>query len=88
MVLKSSCPDQTSEEEKLRYDTRSLCELQKNDQDIRDIRIWLKSKEQPDSEDLDSGGVMIKSFWAQRDMFVIQNNMLFRRLKNKNADIL
>ena len=87
MVLKSLCPDQKSEEERIQYDTRSLCELQKNDKDIRDIRRWLESKEQPDSKDLNSGGVMIKSLWAQREMLVIQNDMLFRRLKNKNADI-
>ena len=38
MKLKSSCPDLKSEEERFQYDTRSLCELQKNDKDIRDIR--------------------------------------------------
>ena len=69
---------------RLQYDTCLLCELQK----IRDIRRWLESKEQPDSKDLNSGGVMIKSLCAQREMLVIQNDMLFRRLRNKNADIL
>ena len=46
------------------------------------------SDRKPDVKDLNSGGIMIKFRWAQRDMLVIQDDMLFRRLKNKNADIL
>ena len=88
MVSKSICQDQKFEEERLQYDTRLLCELQKNDQDICGIRRWLESKEQPDSKDLNSGGVMIKSLLAQRDILSIQNDMLLSSLKNTNADIL
>jgi hypothetical protein len=79
MVLQSEIPEQSCQEENVsRYDNSSICELQRNDKDISAIRKWLENQKQPQAKDLNSGGVMIKSLWAQRDMLVIQKDILFR----------
>ena len=67
------------------FSDKSLRELQHNDKDISLVRSWIENNRKPDANELSNAGGTVKSLWAQRQILVIEKDILYRTWKDQKG---
>ena len=66
----------------------SLKELQQSDKEISTVTQWIKGDINPERSAMSSQGSVVKALWAQRQMLVIENEILYRKWEDQKGTIL
>ena len=70
------------------YGETSLVEIQKVDKEISTVRKWIEDQTKPKQQELCSGGPILKGLWSQREMLVIENDLLCRAWEDQKGRAL
>ena len=70
------------------YDETSLVEIQKVDKEISTVRKWIEDQTKPKQQELCSGGPILKGLRSQKEMLVIENDLLCRAWEDQKGRTL